>query len=449
MPNPLLLTNFALPILKAALQADCRRVKQLINTHPATASVLTEALADIRDNNDKLGSVAEAGLDSLQHTFEILTQNMALQKKATDINHALTSVAAATEQMAASASEVSQAAQNTANRATESYEKTESGNAAISSMMGDMDLLETAINDMFNGIQKFSGFTDEINNLTATVRGIANQTNLLALNAAIEAARAGEAGRGFAVVADEVKQLAAKTESATLEIETVTTTMNSLMEEVSGSVSSSKDRLGQSLDSLETVAIALGEVTAVVNEVTSQVQTISTSANEQQSVSQEMANKLNEITSAVEDENHQVSLIAENTSELNRAINRQFDLLASFNQDEILLQIVKADHINWKIKLTNMVNGGAEIPENELNDHTQCRLGQWYYARGLANYSEFDAFKRMETPHAEVHKIGKEIAALSLNGQYDLACQKIEEMNTYSAQLFSLIDQLLDELHAT
>jgi methyl-accepting chemotaxis protein len=445
MSNPLLLTKLALPLLQAALEADHKMLANLIEQNPTTASVLNDAVDTINGHNNKLSDIAVSGISSLQQTYEILTKNMALQKKASDISYAIGSVAAATEEMAASSAEIAQSAQNTVDRANESHDKTQSGNEAISSMMGDMDLLENAMNGMFDGVQKFTGFTEEINNLTAIVRDIANQTNLLALNAAIEAARAGEAGRGFAVVADEVKQLAAKTEKATVEIENVTNTMHSLVNDIGNSVNSSKESLSTSVDSLETVAIALGEVTSVVNDVDSQVKTIATSAREQQSVSHEMADKLNEITLAVQEENQQIDQVALSAKQLNTCIGSQFNLLASFNQDDILLQTVKADHVSWKIRLANMALGGEEIPDDELKDHTQCRLGQWYYSKGKEHFGDSSSFQQMEAPHARVHDIGKEIAALSKSGQSDMACQKIEEMTVYSDQLFIFIDKLLED----
>ncbi|MBI3187782.1 MAG: CZB domain-containing protein [Gammaproteobacteria bacterium] len=446
MPSPLLFTQYALPLLKAAIDADYKMLQQLTRSHPSTAASMAELTQAIVTNNHKLSEVARAGITSLQLTYEIVVKNMALQSQATHIGDAIASVAAATEQMAASASEISQSALATARRANESYEKTESGNMAISSMMGDMDLLETAMKSMFDGVQKFSGFTDEINQLTSIVRDIANQTNLLALNAAIEAARAGEAGRGFAVVADEVKQLAGKTEKATLEIENVTSTMNNLMNEVKQSVGSSRERLTKSLDSLETVAIALGDVTGVVNDVSAQVQTISASANEQQSVSQEMAGKLNEITIAVQDENTQIGQISINTKDLNDAIRSQFDQLASFNQDEIMLQTAKADHINFKIRMANMALGNGLIAEKEINDHRHCRLGKWYYSHGESCFGQEAEFRNMEAPHARVHEIGKEIARLSAGGQLSAAYRKIEDLESHSKLLFTQIDNLLKKI---
>ncbi len=449
MPSPFIMTKLALPLLQAALKADMKQFSQLSQSNGSTSSALSDVTSVINEHNQVLTDVATSGVESLAITYEILTKNLQLQKEAIIISDAIASVATATEEMAASASEISQSANVTADRANESYEKTESGNQAISSMMGDMDLLEGALTSMFNEVQRFAGFTEEINNLTAIVRDIANQTNLLALNAAIEAARAGEAGRGFAVVADEVKQLASKTEKATVEIETVTTTMNTLMEEVGNSMTASKDSLGTSLDSLETVAIALGDVTAVVNDVTAQVQTISTSANEQQSVSAEMASKLNEITLSVQHENQQVNDVLLHAKQLNESILKQFNYMTTFEQDQILLQTVKADHITWKIKLANMAMGGEMMQDSELKDHTQCRLGQWYYNRGQSEFGDIDAFRAMEPPHARVHEIGKEIASLVSQGQTATACQKLAEIEEYSTQLAAHIDQLLKEVNSS
>lgn len=106
-------------------------------------------------------------------------------------------VAAATEQLAASIREISMQMTHTATGTRETAEIVERTSLQVAR------LDESAA---------------KIGQIVDMIRGIAEQTNLLALNATIEAARAGEAGKGFAVVAAEVKNLAGKTAAATKEI---------------------------------------------------------------------------------------------------------------------------------------------------------------------------------------------------------------------------------------
>lgn len=67
-------------------------------------------------------------------------------------------------------------------------------------------------------VERLTENAGQIRDVVGIIEAIARQTNLLALNATIEAARAGTHGRGFAVVANEVKALAGQTAAATARI---------------------------------------------------------------------------------------------------------------------------------------------------------------------------------------------------------------------------------------
>ncbi|MCK4587945.1 MAG: HAMP domain-containing protein, partial [Gammaproteobacteria bacterium] len=68
------------------------------------------------------------------------------------------------------------------------------------------------------GMRAISESSEQIAEIIGVITEIAEQTNLLALNAAVEAARAGAHGKGFAVVADEVGKLAQRSSEAAKEI---------------------------------------------------------------------------------------------------------------------------------------------------------------------------------------------------------------------------------------
>jgi methyl-accepting chemotaxis protein len=116
------------------------------------------------------------------------------------------SVASASEELAASVSEISRQVHEASRIANVAVKQAEATDARIAEL---------------------SGSAARIGDVVRLITMIAEQTNLLALNATIEAARAGDAGKGFAVVAHEVKALAAQTAKATDEISTQIADMQS------------------------------------------------------------------------------------------------------------------------------------------------------------------------------------------------------------------------------
>ena len=107
----------------------------------------------------------------------------------------------------------------------------------------------------------------KIDQVVKLIEAISAQTNLLALNATIEAAHAGDAGKGFVIVANEVKSLARKTAEATREIAAQISGMQAM---TAGTVTAMRS-IGTTIASLNQVAAviasAVEEQTAATNAI--------------------------------------------------------------------------------------------------------------------------------------------------------------------------------------
>ena len=141
---------------------------------------------------------------------------------------------------------------------------------------------------------------DSIGSVVGTIQGISEQTNLLALNAAIEAARAGEAGRGFAVVADEVRNLAQRTQQATVEIQDMISHLQSSANSAVELMEKSVVEAAEGVDLVTNAGSELDGIVSQVNQINDMNFQIATAAGQQSCVAEEMSVNLTNVRELVE-----------------------------------------------------------------------------------------------------------------------------------------------------
>lgn len=211
------------------------------------------------------------------------------------------------DQLATAMSEMRSTVQTVADHAQSASSLTESasGQAAtgqrfvqdtvmkISELSKDITASAQAVNQVEDSV-------DSIGSVVGTIQGISEQTNLLALNAAIEAARAGEAGRGFAVVADEVRNLAQRTQQATVEIQEMITLLQS---SANSAVTLMEKSVVEAAEGVELVTNAGSELDGIVgqvNQINDMNFQIATAAGQQSSVAGDMSENLSNVRELVE-----------------------------------------------------------------------------------------------------------------------------------------------------
>jgi len=214
----------------------------------------------------------------------ILGQSQHAASAAGEVSHSVDAVAAATEELSSSITEI---------------------NVQISQMSNTVERATDESQSASNDVAGLSATVEKIKEIIGLINDIAGQTNLLALNATIEAARAGEAGKGFAVVANEVKNLATQTAKATDEI---AAQINDIVDGTERAVTG----ISRVSETIEQVRSASTAIAAAIEEQGAATQEISGNANRS-------ADGVKEISNSVEDTMNNAQSTTQEADELKSA----------------------------------------------------------------------------------------------------------------------------------
>lgn len=176
-------------------------------------------------------------------------------------------LSARTEQQAASLEETAASMTQLTQTVKQNADNAEQATALATNATDLANQGNEAVQVMVGTIEKISGSSTKISEITAVIEGIAFQTNILALNAAVEAARAGEQGRGFAVVASEVRSLAQRSATAAKEIKEL--------------IGSSVDEIQDSVQQAAQVGSSMNQVKGAIKQVSDLVEEIAAASMEQ------------------------------------------------------------------------------------------------------------------------------------------------------------------------
>ncbi|MTV48526.1 HAMP domain-containing protein [Heliobacillus mobilis] len=409
----------------------------------ASAAEVSVAVQEVAQNMQNVAEKSERGTEAVLESSEVLLE--------------LSSLIQMAKEKAKQASATSHATMDTA----------EIGKETVKQTVRRMENINQKAEETGKLMNQLVQFSQEIGVITETITNLANQTNLLALNAAIEAARAGEAGRGFAVVAEEVRKLADQSSQGAAEVSALVQKISASTQATVQATNESRKEVeegvrvvseaGKALDNIllavqETEQAIQGIVKLTEDEVASSDRIVSL-INTLATVIDSLAIHVQQVAASTEETTASVETIAASAEESSAMAQELRNLVELFNVDsssknwsnEEHLIKAKSDHLLWKVRIVNMINGTEMVRPEDVNTHRECALGKWYFD-GNNSFKDDKDFIAIDEPHQKVHEYALKAAQAYQVGNHDEARRMLKQLEANSKRVISMINKLMKKV---
>jgi methyl-accepting chemotaxis protein len=265
------------------LRAVSKAINQVISQLNENSASVTTAAQQIASSSEELSQAATEQASSLEETSSAVEEMSSMIRRNAE-----------GARKSADISRVSSAS------ATRGKQVVEGMVTAMADIDGANNRIMAQITESNQRISEIVKVIAEIGNKTKVINDIVFQTKLLSFNASVEAARAGEHGKGFAVVAEEVGNLAQMSGNAAKEISAMLEGSIQKVDSIAAETKSKVEALvSEGKSRVEVGTHVAKECGKVLDEIVTNVDTVSRMVGDISTASDEQARGVEEITKAM------------------------------------------------------------------------------------------------------------------------------------------------------